>query len=329
MKKLISMIAVAALLITGCAKELKVTPAVNLKVEYGDKLDNTKLFNAKESDENVKVDKVEGFDAKKMGEQEITVIFTDGNKDKEEKLKITVEDTKKPVIELKKESISITAGDKLELKDNIKSVKDPVDGDLKYSDKAVEKNGYYIDKGKLDTKKAGTYEVKVIAVDKNGNKAEKKFEVNVKKKETAKKPSTSNNTGNSNTSNNAASNGSSNYNKPNNSGNNNSSNTGSSSGGSNNSSNSNGGSSNNSGNNSGTGTPTQHNHSPLTGISGYTDAVWSNIWFNTPQEAAAYAEGPYLDQYNKEHDGGGFNYQFVDCAIPGCTKVTIFFWNFS
>lgn len=33
MKKLISMIAVAALLITGCAKELKVTPAVNLKVE--------------------------------------------------------------------------------------------------------------------------------------------------------------------------------------------------------------------------------------------------------------------------------------------------------
>ncbi|RHO25134.1 flagellar biosynthesis protein FlgM, partial [Erysipelotrichaceae bacterium AM17-60] len=73
MKKLISMIAVAALLITGCAKELKVTTAENLKVEYGEELDNTKLFNAKESDENVKVDKVEGFDAKKMGEQEITV----------------------------------------------------------------------------------------------------------------------------------------------------------------------------------------------------------------------------------------------------------------
>ena len=59
------MVAVAALLMTGCAKELKVTPSENLKVEYGEKLDNTKLFNAKESDENVKVDKVEGFDAKK------------------------------------------------------------------------------------------------------------------------------------------------------------------------------------------------------------------------------------------------------------------------
>ena len=187
MKKLISMIAVAALLITGCAKELKVTTAENLKVEYGEELDNTKLFNAKESDENVKVDKVEGFDAKKMGEQEITVTFTDDNKDKEEKLKITVEDTKKPVIELKKESVGITAGDKLELKDNIKSVKDPVDGDLKYSDKTVEKDGYYIDKGKLDTKKTGTYDVKVIAVDVNGNKSEKVFNVIVKKKETKKK----------------------------------------------------------------------------------------------------------------------------------------------
>ena len=98
MKKLLSMVAVAALLITGCAKELKVTTAENIKVEYGEKLDNTKLFNAKESDENVKVDKVEGFDAKKLGEQEVTVIFTDGEREKEEKLKITVSDTKKPAI---------------------------------------------------------------------------------------------------------------------------------------------------------------------------------------------------------------------------------------
>ena len=39
---------------------------------------------------------------KKWEKHEITVTFTDDNKDKEEKLKITVEDTKKPVIELKK-----------------------------------------------------------------------------------------------------------------------------------------------------------------------------------------------------------------------------------
>lgn len=309
MKKLISMIAVAALLITGCAKELKVTTAENLKVEYGEELDNTKLFNAKESDENVKVDKVEGFDAKKMGEQEITVTFTDDNKDKEEKLKITVEDTKKPVIELKKESVGITAGDKLELKDNIKSVKDPVDGDLKYSDKTVEKDGYYIDKGKLDTKKAGTYEVKVIAADKNGNKTEKSFKVNVKKKETAKKP---NGTGNSNTSNNGGSSSS----NPSNTGNS-GSNTGSSSGGSNNSSNSNGGSSNNGGGQKPV-NPAPHQHSIT--VTGYPDVVYSNMWFEDDTEAMYWAsnyEGP-------NGDWAGFGYSSDQCS---CGMWSPYFFN--
>ena len=309
MKKLISMIAVAALLITGCAKELKVTTAENLKVEYGEELDNTKLFNAKESDENVKVDKVEGFDAKKMGEQEITVTFTDDNKDKEEKLKITVEDTKKPVIELKKESVGITAGDKLELKDNIKSVKDPVDGDLKYSDKTVEKDGYYIDKGKLDTKKGGSYEVKVIAADKNGNKTEKSFKVNVKKKETAKKP---NGTGNSNTSNNGGSSSS----NPSNTGNS-GSNTGSSSGGSNNSSNSNGGLSNNGGGQKPV-NPAPHQHSIT--VTGYPDVVYSNVWFEDDTEAMYWAsnyEGP-------NGDWAGFGYSSDQCS---CGMWSPYFFN--
>ncbi|MFR7554545.1 flagellar biosynthesis protein FlgM [Longicatena caecimuris] len=311
MKKLISMVAVATLLMTGCAKELKVTPSENLKVEYGEKLDNTKLFNAKESDENVKVGKVEGFDAKKMGEQEITVTFTDDNKDKEEKLKITVEDTKKPVIELKKESVGITAGDKLELKDNIKSVKDPVDGDLKYSDKTVEKDGYYIDKGKLDTKKAGTYEVKVIAADKNGNKTEKSFKVNVKKKETAKKP---NGTGNSNTSNNGGSSSS----NPSNTGNS-GSNTGSSSGGSNNSSNSNGGSSNNGGGQKPV-NPAPHQHYVDSSNSGHDDLVMSGMWFDTLAEADA-----WVDNYDGP-DGtwGSYGYSAAQCS---CGKYTVYFFN--
>ena len=67
MKKLLSMIAVAALILTGCAKELQVKTTESLTVEYGDKLDNDKLYDAKESDENVKVDKVSGYDAKKVG----------------------------------------------------------------------------------------------------------------------------------------------------------------------------------------------------------------------------------------------------------------------
>ncbi len=298
MKKILSMIAVAALLITGCAKGLKVTTAENIKVEYGKKLDNTKLFDAKESDENVKVGKVEGFDAKKNGEQEIIVTFTDGNKDKEEKLKITVEDTKKPVIELKKEFIDITAGDKLELKDNIKSVKDPVDGDLKYSDKAVEKDGYYIDKGKLDTKKAGTYEVKVIAVDKNENKTEKTFKVTVKKKEVAKKPSTIN-SGNGNSANTPTNSSGSSSSKPSNSGNS--------------------GSSNNGGGQKPV-NPAPHQHYVDSSNSGHDDLMMSGMWFDTLAEA-----DEWVDNYDGP-DGtwGSYGYSAIQCS---CGKYTVYFFN--
>ena len=186
MKKLLSIAAVAALVLTGCNKELQVTPADKLTIEYGDKLDNNKLFDAKKSDKNIKVDKVQDFNAKKVGDQTLKVTFTDGDKTIQKDVKITVKDTKKPEIALKKDKVTITAGDKLDLKDNVKSVKDPVDGALKYSDKETKKSGYYIDKGKLNTKKAGTYEVIVKAFDANGNKTEKNFKVIVKKKEEAK-----------------------------------------------------------------------------------------------------------------------------------------------
>ena len=182
MKKLLSMIAMVALILTGCVKDLQVKTPEKLTVEYGDKLDNDKLYDAKESDENVKVEKVSGYDTKKVGDQTLKVTFTDGDKSTEKEIKITVKDTKKPKIVLKKDKIMITAGDKLTLKDNVKSVKDPVDGSLKYSDKEIKKSGYYIDKGELDTKKAGTYEVVVKAFDANGNATEKSFKVTVKKK---------------------------------------------------------------------------------------------------------------------------------------------------
>ena len=185
MKKLLSIAAVAALVLTGCNKDLKVTPAEKLTIEYGDKLDNNKLFDAKKSDKNIKVDKVQDFNAKKVGNQTLKVTFTDGDKTIQKDVKITVKDTKKPEIVLKKDKVTIAAGDKLDLKDNVKSVKDPVDGVLKYSGKEIKKSGYYIDKGKLNTKKSGTYEVIIKAFDANGNKTEKKFKVIVKEKEKA------------------------------------------------------------------------------------------------------------------------------------------------
>ena len=189
MKKFTIAVSMAAIFFMGgCSKEMVITPAENLVVEYGEKLDQNKLFDNKKSDEGIKVDKVKGFDNKKVGTQNLQVTFTDGDRSKDVEIKITVEDTAKPVIKLKKNEIKITAGDKLNLNKNIESVKDRIDGELKYSKEKVEKSGYYIDKGKLDTKKAGTYTITVKAYDANGNKTEKSYKVKVEKKVEVKQP---------------------------------------------------------------------------------------------------------------------------------------------
>lgn len=183
MKKFTIAVSIAAIfLMTSCSKEMVITPVENLVVEYGDELNQNKLFDSKQSDEGIKVDKVKGFDNKKIGTQKLQVTFTDGDRSKDVEIKITVKDTAKPEIKLKKNEIEITAGDKLDLNKNIESVKDRINGNLKYSKEKVEKSGYYIDKGKLDTKKAGTYTVTVKAFDANGNKTEKSFKVKVEKK---------------------------------------------------------------------------------------------------------------------------------------------------
>ena len=104
-------------------------------------------------------------------------------------LKLKVEDTKSPEITGYKDK-TITVGDKIDLKSGIKA-SDLVDGELEFK----------ID-GTVDTKKAGTYKIKIIATDKNGNETTKEFTVTVKEKKTttssgskgttSKKSSTSN-----------------------------------------------------------------------------------------------------------------------------------------
>ena len=212
MKKMsILVVSAMMILVVGCSKDLKVAVKDNLEVEYGDKLDHSLLFDKDNSDEGITVKEVKNFDAKKTGEQEITVIFTNADeKTKEETIKISVKDTKKPVIKLKKEKLEITAGDKFNAASNIESVKDPVDGDIKKSeDKKLTKNGYIITSD-VNAKKAGSYTVKVTAYDVNGNKAESSYKVTVKKKPQEQTPTQNNgqSSGNSYTSNQGS------YNKP-------------------------------------------------------------------------------------------------------------------
>lgn len=166
-----------------CGSKINVTVSENIEVEYGEKLDNTLLFNKEKSDENLTVKEVKDFDNKKLGEQEITVIFALEDKTQEEKVKVNVKDTKAPEIKLKKDKLEITEGDKFDPASNIESIKDPVDGDIKKSDdKKITKNGYIITSD-VDAKKVKNgYKVKVTAFDVNGNKTEKEYTVNVKAK---------------------------------------------------------------------------------------------------------------------------------------------------
>ncbi len=170
-------------LIIGCSSGIKVTVKENVEIEYGAKIDDVLLFDKEQSDEDVKVKEVKDFDNKKVGEQEITVIFTnEAEKTKEEKVKVTVKDTRKPEIKLKKDKVEITESDQFDPASNIESVKDPVDGDIKKSDdKKLTKNGYLISSD-VDNKKAGNYTVKITAYDANGNKAESSYKVTVKEK---------------------------------------------------------------------------------------------------------------------------------------------------
>lgn len=160
---------------------------------------------------------------------------------------LNVEDTIVPVIRGARNK-RITVGDKLDLLSGI-SAMDEVEGELTLQSE-----------GDVDVNRAGTYPVKVYAVDANGNKAEAEFSVIVKEKPVEpekpeeSKPASSTSSGSA--SNNAASSGSSNNNSNNASSNNTSSNNASSNNASSNGSSSGNSSSNESSQSSSSGTLT-------------------------------------------------------------------------
>ena len=93
-----------------------------------------------------------------------------------------------PVITLAADSVSVEIGTDYKISDNIKSVKDDVDGELKNVEKlSKDTSGYIIADSKVDLMKAGDYQVTVEAQDKSGNVAKKTFKFTVKEKEKSAK----------------------------------------------------------------------------------------------------------------------------------------------
>ena len=56
------------MLLTACSTEkLNISLNKDIVVEYGEKLDYSKLFDSENSDKGIKIDKIKNFDSKKVG----------------------------------------------------------------------------------------------------------------------------------------------------------------------------------------------------------------------------------------------------------------------
>ena len=163
-------------------------------LEYSDKTtDPMKLVTC--DDSSVQVAATGTVDLGKLGKQDVTYTLTADGQSAQRTVSFEVRDTKKPKIKLGKESVTIEVGASYDPLDNVKSVADPVDGDLKKVDtppeakgsKAGEEQfydvGWYVVEGKVNNEKAGKCFLTIRAQDRNGNEASKQFTVMVNKPE--------------------------------------------------------------------------------------------------------------------------------------------------
>ena len=169
---------------------IKVVVKDNAAVEYGSANYNINDLIKKVEGEiiSVKTD----IDTTKIGEQEVIVEVKKENVVKDVPIVISVIDTVAPVIQLKEETVTITAGDDYDLTYNIDSVHDEVDGDINYSNEVDEDSNFYYNfsynTDEIDN--VGSHEVTVNAKDKYGNISTMTFLLEVLERKVVSVPST-------------------------------------------------------------------------------------------------------------------------------------------
>lgn len=181
-----SIIALVVCIYTFCYnfiyQSIDVVTANMTVIEYGSSNGDIIQFVDKVDGEIVSIkNKIEPY---VVGMQEIVLVVAKGNIFKEIPIEIEVKDTTEPVISFVSEAISIKQGEKVDLLSNVESVVDSVDGKLSYIDDVSESmSGYYTIESDIDYNVVGNYTVRVVAVDKNNNRSEEEFTVNVLKNE--------------------------------------------------------------------------------------------------------------------------------------------------
>ena len=149
-------------------------------LEYG--TDNYDAINFVAKQENGVISNyTKEVDTSVVGVHKLKYEITKDDVSKEILIEVEVKDTKKPIIKFKKDTITLYVGNTYAYKNNIQSIKDEVDGDISYVDKAPEinENGYYTITSNFVKNKIGTYKVTVKAVDKNNNETVSSYNIKV------------------------------------------------------------------------------------------------------------------------------------------------------
>ena len=149
----------------------------NKDVMYGNTIKAEDLIKASSSYKVLK-----NVNSKELGEQEVIVQMKKNNVTKIVPVKVNVIDNTKPNINIKKNNITIKYGEKYNIKNNIKGVIDDSENLVYKSNPTVEDRGYYTVSSNLNSKKSGTYDVKVTAVDRANNISTYTYKVKVKEK---------------------------------------------------------------------------------------------------------------------------------------------------
>ena len=101
------------------------------EVEYGTKNVDTMKF-VEKVDNGELVNYTKDIDTSKVGTQTLKYEVSLEDVEKDYLINVEVKDTKKPVIKVKKSTITLYKGTSYKFTDNISSVSDEVDGNLKY-----------------------------------------------------------------------------------------------------------------------------------------------------------------------------------------------------
>ena len=173
---------------TSTMDSLEVYNKMNVEFTSENTIEYNSEFNGMDFVKKVPIGKVvtiSHIDTKKLGKHEVLYIVSKDNIIKEIYTDIEVVDTKAPEINLEKENITIYLGNDYDIKSNIKSVTDEVDGDIPYkTDDINEDECYYTIETNFDKNNVGDYPVKVKAIDKQGNTSEKSYTISVQRRYT-------------------------------------------------------------------------------------------------------------------------------------------------